>query len=86
MTCRFLLELKLPQVWENGYPDCPEMDNFRVGVKQFMLEWAAMESSVMGSCAALDIREKTPEDSLRESVAVMESEHALRVCLPVCLW
>nr|XP_023692139.1 adenylate kinase 9 isoform X1 [Paramormyrops kingsleyae] len=65
-------ELKLPQVWENDYPDSPEMDNFRVGVKQFMLEWAAMESSVMGSCAVLDIREKTPEDSLREAVAIME--------------
>ncbi|XP_048858202.1 adenylate kinase 9 isoform X2 [Brienomyrus brachyistius] len=65
-------ELKLPQVWEKGYPDCPEMDSFRLGVKQFMLEWAAMESSVMGSCAVLDIREKTPEDLLREAVAIME--------------
>ncbi|XP_036406140.1 adenylate kinase 9 [Megalops cyprinoides] len=65
-------EVTLPTVWENGYPDGPEMNVFRQQVKQFWLDWESTQSSITGSYSIVEISGKTPEDLLSEVVYQME--------------
>lgn len=71
----------LPTVWENGYPDGPEMDAFSVQLKQFVADWESMEHTITCSYAMLDITNKTPQDILQEMICHMESMWSgLSVC------
>ncbi|KAK7133640.1 hypothetical protein R3I94_015495 [Phoxinus phoxinus] len=65
-------EVILPTVWENGYPDGPEMDAFSVQLKQFVADWESMEHTITCSYVILDITYKTPQDILQEMVDHME--------------
>ncbi|KAK9956621.1 hypothetical protein ABG768_014340 [Culter alburnus] len=65
-------EVVLPTVWENGYPDGPEMDAFSVQLKQFVADWESMEHTITCSYAILNITNKTPQDILQEMIYHME--------------
>ncbi|XP_016391733.1 adenylate kinase 9-like, partial [Sinocyclocheilus rhinocerous] len=65
-------EMALPTVWENGYPDGPEMEAFSVQLKQFLADWENMEHTITCSYAILDISNKTPQDTLKEMIYHME--------------
>ncbi|KAJ8397628.1 hypothetical protein AAFF_G00436270 [Aldrovandia affinis] len=65
-------EITLPAVWEDGYPEGPEMNVFRQQIKQFGMDWESMESSITGSYGVLEISGKTPQDLLSEVVFQME--------------
>lgn len=74
-------EVVLPTVWENGYPDGPEMDAFSVQLKQFVADWESMEHTITCSYVILDITNKTPQDILQEMIYHMESTWSrLSVC------
>jgi len=66
-------EVVLPTVWENGYPDGPEMDAFSVQLKQFVADWESKEHTITCSYVTLDITNKTPQDILQEMIYHMES-------------
>ncbi len=66
-------EMVLPTVWENGYPDGPEMEAFSVQLKQFLADWENMGHTTTCSKAILDISNKTPQDTLQEMIYHMES-------------
>ncbi|KAG1963767.1 adenylate kinase 9 [Pimephales promelas] len=65
-------EVVLPTVWENGYPDGPEMDAFSVQLKQFVADWESKEHTITCSYVTLDITNKTPQDILQEMIYHME--------------
>ncbi|XP_073708860.1 adenylate kinase 9 [Garra rufa] len=65
-------EVVLPTVWENGYPDGPEMEAFSVQLKQFLADWENMEHTITCSYAILNISNKTPQDILQEMIYHME--------------
>ncbi|KAJ8355677.1 hypothetical protein SKAU_G00184710 [Synaphobranchus kaupii] len=65
-------EITLPAVWEDGYPEGPEMGVFRQQIKQFEMDWENMETSLTGRFSVLEISEKTPQDLLSEVVFHME--------------
>ncbi|MBN3311086.1 KAD9 kinase, partial [Amia calva] len=63
----------LPPVWENGFPEGPEMEPFRQQVKVFVQDWEAMEASIPGASLCLvEMNGKTPESLLSEAVSHME--------------
>ncbi|XP_043075584.1 adenylate kinase 9 [Puntigrus tetrazona] len=65
-------EMVLQTVWENGYPDGPEMEAFSVQLKQFLADWENMEHTITCSYAILDISNKTTQDTLQEMIYHME--------------
>ncbi|CAB1340054.1 unnamed protein product [Coregonus sp. 'balchen'] len=65
-------EVTLPAVWNRGYPDGPEMNPFKLQLKQFVMDWESMESSITGSYNILETSGKSPEDLVQEMVFHME--------------
>ncbi len=64
----------LPDHWELGYPDGPEMDEYKLQLQQFVSEWEQMQSALTVTHSVLEIGDKSPEDLLQEMVLQMESE------------
>ncbi|KAM4633800.1 adenylate kinase 9 [Polymixia lowei] len=65
-------DVVLPDTWELGYPDGPEMDDCRLQLKQFVKEWESVESSLTGSYSVVEIGGQSPENLLEEMVYQME--------------
>ncbi|XP_060948025.1 adenylate kinase 9-like [Limanda limanda] len=64
--------VKLPDHWDLGYPDGPEMKDYKLQLKQFVSEWKKMESALSAAHSVLEINGKSPEDLLQEIVLHME--------------
>lgn len=64
----------LPDQWELGYPDGPEMNDYKLQLQQFVSGWEQMQSALNIPCSVLEIDGKSPEDLLQEMVFQMESE------------
>ncbi|XP_058469998.1 adenylate kinase 9 [Solea solea] len=62
----------LPDHWELGYPDVPEMKDFKLELRQFVSEWEQMQRTVTVPYSELEIDGKSPEDLLCEMVLHME--------------
>ncbi|XP_050927825.1 LOW QUALITY PROTEIN: adenylate kinase 9 [Lates calcarifer] len=62
----------LPDHWEFGYPDGPEMNDYKLQLQQFMSEWEQMQSALSVAHSVLEIDGKSPEDLLQEMVLQME--------------
>lgn len=60
-------------VWEKGFPEGPEMDAFRLQVKQFLKDWENMEHTLSCNYAVLDITNKTSQNILQEMIHHMKS-------------
>lgn len=67
-------QVVLPDHWELGYPDGPEMDVYKKLLQQFMNEWDQMQVILNVSFFLLEIREKNPKELLKEIISVMESK------------
>ncbi|XP_056150135.1 adenylate kinase 9 [Lampris incognitus] len=65
-------DVVLPDEWELGYPDGPEMNNYKVQLKDFMTEWHFMKPYITGSHSVLEIGGKSPEDLVEEMVHQMD--------------
>ena len=63
----------LPDNWKLGYPDGPEMNDYKLQLQQFVSEWEQMRSSLPASHSILEISSETPEDLLKEMIHQMES-------------
>ncbi|XP_076612348.1 adenylate kinase 9 isoform X2 [Chaetodon auriga] len=61
-----------PDHWELGYPDGPEMNDYKLQLQQFELEWEQMQSALTVAHSILEIGEKSPQDLLQEMVLQME--------------
>uniref|UniRef100_UPI0037E901CB adenylate kinase 9 n=1 Tax=Semicossyphus pulcher TaxID=241346 RepID=UPI0037E901CB len=61
-----------PDHWELGYPDSPEMNDYKLQLQQFMSEWEQMKSTLIVAHSALEISDKSPENLLQEMVLQME--------------
>lgn len=64
----------LPDHWEMGYPDGPEMNDFKLQLEQFMLEWEQMQSALTVAHSVLEIDGRSPKDLLQEMILQLESE------------
>ncbi|XP_034436680.1 adenylate kinase 9-like [Hippoglossus hippoglossus] len=62
----------LPDHWELGYPDCPEMKDYKLQLRQFVSEWEEMETALTTAILVLEVDGKSPEDLLQEIVLHME--------------
>ncbi|XP_069370668.1 adenylate kinase 9 [Paralichthys olivaceus] len=62
----------LPDHWELGYPDGPEMNDYKLQLRQFVSEWEQMESALTVNYSVLEIDGKNPEDLLQEMILQME--------------
>ncbi|XP_068433457.1 adenylate kinase 9 isoform X2 [Clinocottus analis] len=62
----------LPDHWDLGYPDGPEMNEYKLQLQKFVSEWGQMQPALTVVDSVLEIGEKSPEDLLREMVFVME--------------
>ncbi|XP_040920922.1 adenylate kinase 9 [Toxotes jaculatrix] len=62
----------LPDHLELGYPDGPEMNDYKQQLQQFVSEWEQMQSGLIVSYSVLEIDGKSPEDLLQEMVLQME--------------
>ncbi|CAB1435475.1 unnamed protein product [Pleuronectes platessa] len=62
----------LPDHWELGYPDGPEMKDYKLQLQQFVSEWKQMQSALTAGNSVLEIDGKSPEDLLHEIVLHME--------------
>lgn len=67
-----------PESRELGYPDGPEMNDYKQQLKDFEAEWERMESTLTISHSVLEIGGKSPEDLLQEMVRQMKSECCCR--------
>ncbi|KAA0708502.1 Adenylate kinase 9 [Triplophysa tibetana] len=65
-------DVVLPMVWEKGFPEGPEMDAFRLQVKQFFKDWENMEHTLTCNYAVLDITNKTSQNILQEMIHHMK--------------
>uniref|UniRef100_UPI003AAF6DC3 adenylate kinase 9 n=1 Tax=Centroberyx gerrardi TaxID=166262 RepID=UPI003AAF6DC3 len=65
-------DVVLPDKWELGYPNGPEMNDYKLQLKRFAAEWERMEPSLAGTCSILEIGSKSAEDLLEEMVQQME--------------
>ncbi|XP_029352962.1 adenylate kinase 9 [Echeneis naucrates] len=57
---------------ELDYPDGPEMNDYKLQLKQFVSEWEQMQSALNVVYSVLEIDGKSPEDLLQEIVLQME--------------
>lgn len=64
----------LPDHWDLGYPDGPEMNDYKLQLQQFVSEWGQMQSALTVAHSVLEISGKNPEDLLQEMVLQMESK------------
>ncbi|KAF3702867.1 Adenylate kinase 9 [Channa argus] len=64
--------LELPDYCEFGYPDGPEMNDYKLQLEQFMTEWEQMQSALTLTHSVLEIAKKCPEDLLQEMILEME--------------
>ncbi|KAM9840260.1 adenylate kinase 9 [Aulostomus maculatus] len=62
----------LPNKWELGYPDGPEMKSYKLLVQRFTSEWEEMQSALSVSHSVLEISDRSPEELLTEIVHQME--------------
>ncbi|XP_038592648.1 adenylate kinase 9 isoform X2 [Micropterus salmoides] len=62
----------LPDHWELGHPDGPEMDDYKLQLQQFVHTWEQMQSALTVAYSVLEIGSKSPEDLLQEIVLQME--------------
>lgn len=70
----FAQAVAMPDQWEFGYPDNPEMNDYRLQLQQFMLEWEKMQSTLNVTHSLLETGGKSPRDLLQEMILQMESE------------
>lgn len=72
------LEITLPPILEDGYPEVTEMEKYKLQVKNFILEWQTMESILAGTSSVmptlLEIAGKTPLTLLSDAVTKIESK------------
>lgn len=66
--------MALPDHWELGYPDGPEMNDYKLQLQQFELEWEQMQSALPVAHSILEIGGKSPQGLLQEMVLQMEGE------------
>lgn len=64
----------LQDQWELGYPDGPEMNEYKLQLQQFAGEWEQMQPALTFPHRVLQIGSKSPESLLQEMVQQMESE------------
>ncbi|XP_030261487.1 adenylate kinase 9 isoform X1 [Sparus aurata] len=62
----------LPDHWESGYPDGPEMNNYKQQLQQFVNEWEQMQPALPVAHSVLEIGSKSPEDLLQEMILHIE--------------
>ncbi|KAF7661399.1 hypothetical protein LDENG_00263080 [Lucifuga dentata] len=62
----------LPVEWELGYPDGPEMNEYKQQLNQFVVEGEHMVSSLTIRHSILEIGGKSPKDLLQEMIHQME--------------
>ncbi|KAF3849884.1 hypothetical protein F7725_019603 [Dissostichus mawsoni] len=55
-----------------GYPDGPEINDYKLKLNQFLSEWDQMQSASTVTHSVLEIGDKSPEDLLQEIVLQME--------------
>ncbi|KAE8286847.1 Adenylate kinase 9 [Larimichthys crocea] len=65
-------DVVLPDHWEFGYPDGPEMNDYKLQLQQFVSEWEQMLSALTVEVSVLEIGSKTPENLLQEIFLQME--------------
>lgn len=71
----FLKAFVLPDNWKLGYPDGPEMNDYKLQLQQFVSEWEQMKSAITVTHSILEISNQKPEELLKEMIYQMESEH-----------
>lgn len=71
--------MALPDHWEFGYPDGPEMNDYKLQLQQFVFEWKRMQCPSSVAVSELEIGDKSPEDLLEEMIHQMESECTLAI-------
>ncbi|KAK1889504.1 Adenylate kinase 9 [Dissostichus eleginoides] len=59
-------------VKKEGYPDGPEINDYKLKLNQFLSEWDQMQSASTVTHSVLEIGDKSPEDLLQEIVLQME--------------
>ncbi|XP_041832401.1 adenylate kinase 9 isoform X1 [Melanotaenia boesemani] len=64
--------MALLEDWEFGYPDGPEMNEYKLKIQQFEEEWEQMQSVLTDTHFVLEIDSKTPENLLQEILQQME--------------
>ncbi|KAI3363735.1 hypothetical protein L3Q82_001351 [Scortum barcoo] len=62
----------LPDHWELGYPNTPEMDDYKLQLQKFVSESEKMLRAFTVAHSVLEIGDKSPEDLLQEMVFQME--------------
>ncbi|XP_034755964.1 adenylate kinase 9 isoform X3 [Etheostoma cragini] len=62
----------LPDHLDLGYPDGPEMDDYKLQLQQFVYEWDQMQSALTVPHSVLKIGNQSPEDLLKQMVLYME--------------
>ncbi|XP_026196504.1 adenylate kinase 9 isoform X2 [Anabas testudineus] len=62
----------LPDLGELGYPDGPEMKDYKLQLQQFVSEWEQMQHALTVTYSVLEIGGKNPEDLLQEMVLEMD--------------
>ncbi|XP_044026265.1 adenylate kinase 9 isoform X2 [Siniperca chuatsi] len=62
----------LPDHWELGHPDGPEMNDYKLQLQQFVSEWEQIQSTLTIAHSVLEIGGKSPEDLLQEMILQME--------------
>lgn len=77
------LAVVLPDVWKLGYPDGPEMNDYKLQLHQFVSEWEQMQPALTVRHSVLEIGGKSPDDLLQEIVHEMESK--CNYCYDRCL-
>ncbi|KAK7907798.1 hypothetical protein WMY93_016410 [Mugilogobius chulae] len=65
-------EVELPDQWDLGYPDGPEMNAHKKHVQQFMNDWDQMQVISNVNYLTLELSEKKPGELLEEVVSEME--------------
>lgn len=64
----------LTDFWELGYPDGPEMNDYKLQLQQVVSEWEQMKDALTVHHLVLEIGGLSPEDLLQEMVLEMDSE------------
>lgn len=59
---------------ELGYPDGPEMNEYKLQLQQFVSEWEKMKSGLIVTHCTLEIGRKSPENLLQDMIQQMDSE------------
>jgi len=67
--------------WEFGYPDGPEMNEYKLQMQKFEKQWEQMQSALTVAHCELEISSKSPENLLQEIIQQMESECKNQWCL-----